>query len=181
MSKLREHYSAEIENILAQYPADRKKSAVLPLMHLAQEVYGHISNEAKQDVAEIIGVHPTHVLSIAGFYTLYHEQPKGKFVLEICNDLACALRGGDEFLQMACDSLGINNHETTPDGLFTIHNVMCIAACDKAPVLQANLKYYESMDETKFDAMIEQLRQQAMRNGYEPSIVDQIIARRTAE
>lgn len=178
MSKLREAYSAEITRILAQYPAGRQKSAVLPLMHLAQEVYGYMSQEAKEAVAEIIDVNPTHVMSIAGFYTLYHEQPTGKYVIEICNDLACALRGGDQFLEKACQHLGVENHGTTEDGMFTVHNVMCIGACDRAPVLQANLKFHENMNDEKFADLVTQLRDQARTNNMPISVVDRVIAMR---
>ena len=178
MSKLREAYSAEIENILAQYPAGRQKSAVLPLMHLAQEVYGYMNQEAKEAVAEIINVDPTHVMSIAGFYTLYHEQENGKYVVEICNDLACALRGGDQFLESACKHLGVDNHGTTEDGMFTVHNVMCIGACDRAPVMQSNLKFYEHMTDEKFADLVDQLRSEARSNNMPMSVVDRVIAMR---
>ena len=178
MSKLREAYSAEITNILAQYPEGRKKSAVLPLMHLAQQVYGYMSQEAKEAVAEIINVDPTHVLSIAGFYTLYHEVPTGKYVLEVCNDLACALRGGDEFLEHVCQHLDVKNHGTTEDGMFTVHNVMCIGACDRAPVMQSNLKFYENMTNDKFNDLVDQLRSEARSNNMPISVVDRVIAMR---
>ncbi len=90
---LAEKFADEIDGILQRYPD--KRSAVLPLMHLAQEVYGYMSEEAMQDVATILDLDPTHVLSLAGFYTMYYEEPVGKYVLEVCNDLACALRGAD--------------------------------------------------------------------------------------
>ena len=101
---IRDKYAAEIEGLLARYPD--KKSAVLPLMHLAQEEYGYMSEEAMREVAGILDLDPTHVLSLAGFYSLYYEEPTGKYVLEICNDLACALRGADEFVEMACRQVG---------------------------------------------------------------------------
>jgi NADH-quinone oxidoreductase subunit E len=156
---LAEKYAVEIEGIMAKYP-DRR-SAVLPLMYLAQEAYGFTSREAMHEVADILGLDPTLVLSLAGFYTLYYEQPVGKYVLEICNDLPCALRGADEFVEMACQKLGVDLDETTADGLFTIKTVMCLAACDKAPMLQVNLKYEENLDEEKFDALITRLREEA--------------------
>ena len=94
----------EIEGILARFPD--KKSAVLPLMHLAQEEYGYMSDEAMHEVADILDLDPTHVLSLAGFYSLFYEEPTGNYVLEICNDLACALRGADEFVEMATRQAG---------------------------------------------------------------------------
>lgn len=171
---LQEKYPEEIKGILARFP--HKKSAVLPLMHLAQEAYGFTSREAMREVAEILDLDPTHVLSLAGFYTLYYEEPVGKFVLEICNDLSCALRGADEFVEMASRKLDIPVDGTTNDGLFTLKSVMCLAACDRAPMLQCNLKFEEHLDEEKFDALISRLRAEAAAAEAEPSIVEQISA-----
>ena len=154
-----EKYKREITDILSKYPD--KRSAVLPMMHLAQREYGYMSQEAMTEVAGILDLDPTHVLSLAGFYTLYYEEPVGKYVLEICNDLACALRGADDFVEMACEKLGVSPEETTEDGLFTLKTVMCLAACDKAPMLQCNLEYQENLDEDKLDALLAELRQKA--------------------
>jgi NADH-quinone oxidoreductase subunit E len=161
---LAEKFADEIEGILQRFPD--KRSAVLPLMHLAQEVYGYMSEEAMQDVANVLDLDPTHVLSLAGFYTLYYEEPVGKYVLEVCNDLACALRGADEFLEMASRKLDIPVEGTTNDGLFTLKNVMCLGACDRAPMLQCNLRFEEYLNEEKFEALIARLRQEA-QNGTE--------------
>ena len=158
-----EKYGDQIQAILARYPD--KKSAVLPLMHLAQAEYGYMSRAAMADVASVLGLDPTHVLSLAGFYTLFYEEPVGKYVLEICDDLACALCGAEEFVQMASRKLGIPVEGTTPDGLFTLKTVMCLAACDKAPMLQCNLHYHEKLDEARFDALIAQLRAEAAAAG----------------
>jgi NADH-quinone oxidoreductase E subunit len=156
---LADKYGAEIDEILSKYPD--KRSAVLPVMYLAQQEYGYMSKEAMTDVASVLNLDPTHVLSLAGFYTLYYEEPVGRYVLEVCNDLPCALRGADEFLEMMCRKLDIPLNGTTADGLFTVKAVMCLAACDKAPMLQCNLKYEENLDEEKFDALIARLRQEA--------------------
>jgi NADH-quinone oxidoreductase subunit E len=114
-----------------------------------------------RDVAGVLDLDPTEVLSLAGFYTLFYEESVGKYVLEICNDLPCALRGADEFVDMACEKLGVEVGGTTEDGMFTVKTVMCLAACDKAPMLQVNLKYEENLDEAKFDALITRLREEA--------------------
>lgn len=167
-------YAEEIKGLLARYPD--KKSAVLPLMHLAQREYGYMSDEAMKEVANILDLDPTHILSLTGFYTLYYEEPVGKYVLEVCNDLACALRGADEFLDMACNKLGIRQHETTDDGLFTVIPVMCLAACDRAPMLQCNLKFEEHLDEEKFDQLLARLRAEAKSGATEPSVVEKISA-----
>ena len=155
---LSERYPAELEAIFAKYPD--KRSAVLPALYLAQETYGYINEEAINDVAELLDLEPTQVLSIAGFYTLLYEEPVGKYVLEICNDLPCALRGADELIESTCQKLGIEKGETTEDGMFTVKTVMCLAACDKAPMLQVNLRYEENLDEEKVDALIERLRKE---------------------
>jgi NADH-quinone oxidoreductase subunit E len=169
-----EKYAAEIAGIIARFP--HKKSAVLPLMHLAQHEYGYMSKEAMKEVAELLDLDPTHVLSLSGFYTLYYEEPVGKYVLEICNDLACALRGADEFVEMACEKLGVGVDETTEDGLFTIKTVMCLAACDRAPMLQCNLKFEENLDEAKFEELLARLRAEAATDAPPPSVVEKITA-----
>ncbi len=174
MTEFTEKYAEEIEGLLGRFP--HKKSAVLPLMHLAQVHYGRTSREAMREVAAILDLDPTHVLSLAGYYTLYYEEPVGKYVLEICNDLACALRGADEFVQMACDKLGVGLDETTADGLFTIKTVMCLAACDRAPMLQCNLKYEENLDEARFDQLLSRLREEASDGSGETAVVEKISA-----
>jgi NADH-quinone oxidoreductase subunit E len=167
-----EKYPEEIKGILARFP--NKKSAVLPLMHLAQHEYGYMSDEAMREVAGILDLDPTHVLSIAGFYTLYYEEPVGKYVLEICNDLACALRGADEFVEMASDMLGIPVDGTTDDGLFTLKTVMCLGACDKAPMLQCNLRFEENLDKEKFEQLLARLRETAVSGPAEPGVVQKV-------
>jgi NADH-quinone oxidoreductase subunit E len=134
-------------------------------MYLAQEAYGYMSEEAMVEVAAVLDLDPTHILSLAGFYSLFYEDPVGKYVLEICTDLPCALRGAEEFTEMACQKLRIDVDGMTEDGLFMIKEVMCLAACDKAPMLQVNLKYEEELDEAKFDALIARLREEAADGG----------------
>ncbi|MCA9932559.1 MAG: NAD(P)H-dependent oxidoreductase subunit E [Ardenticatenaceae bacterium] len=169
-----EKYAKEIEGILARFPS--KKSAALPLMHLAQHEYGYMSPEAMREVAEILDLDPTHILSLSGFYSLYYEEPVGKYVLEICNDLACALRGADEFVEMATDKLGIPVDGTTEDGLFTIKTVMCLGACDRAPMLQCNLKFEEHLDEAKFDLLLERLRSEANTGSSDTAVPTKILS-----
>lgn len=172
---LQEKYAKEIEILLSRYPEGQSRSAVLPLLHMAQDEHGYTSKEAIDEVAQILGLDPTEVLGIAGFYTLYYEEPVGKYVLEVCNDLPCALRGADEFIEMACHKLGVGLDETTEDGLFTIKNVMCLAACDRAPMLQCNLKYVENLTEEKFEQLIADLRAEAESGKKESSIAKKIL------
>ncbi len=170
---LRDKYANEIDALLARFP--QKKSAVLHLMHLAQNEYGYMSDTAMREVADILDLDPTHVLSLAGFYSLFYEEPTGRYVLEICNDLACALRGADEFVEMASRKLDIPVEGTTNDGLFTLKTVMCLGACDRAPMLQCNLKFYENLDEAKFEGLLTDLRARAAAGDAEPSVVERII------
>lgn len=154
MNTLAEKYPEEINKILAKYPPDHKRSAVMPLLYLAQRERGYITRQAIDDIADLIGITSTDVASIVGFYTLYHDHPGGKYRIQVCNDLPCALRGADQFLKALCDNLAIQVGETTSDGLVTVEAVMCLAGCDKAPLFQVQtgdgLTYYEnqSLDST---------------------------------
>jgi NADH-quinone oxidoreductase subunit E len=155
---LLERRKEDIERHLAKYP--RKQSAVMPLLYIAQEEYGHITEEAMEEIAAIVESDMTHVRGIVGFYTMYYSQEKGKYLIQICTDLPCALRGAEAFSAKVCKALGIQPGETTDDGLFTVENVMCIGACDRAPVIQVNFKFYENMDMDSFNDLIEALRRE---------------------
>jgi NADH-quinone oxidoreductase subunit E len=133
---LRQRHAAEIEAILARYPADQRRSAVMPLLYLAQHEYGYLSPAAIDEVAEIVGVSGTQAGSLVGYYSLYHDQPEGKVRMQICTDLPCALRGAESFARELCQNLGIRLGETTPDGVVTVEEVICLAGCDKAPLFQ---------------------------------------------
>ncbi|CAG0959137.1 MAG: NAD(P)H-dependent oxidoreductase subunit E [Anaerolinea sp.] len=156
---LAEKYQERIEKIFAKYPD--KRSAIMPLLYVAQEAYGWISPEAINEVAALCQIDPTQVKSIAGFYTMFRETPKGKYWLQVCNDLPCALRGADQFYQELLDYLGIKDGETTADGVFTVEHVMCLAACDKAPMLQCNFHFHENLTMETMKALIEQWRAEA--------------------
>lgn len=155
---LLEKRAEDIQRHLAKYPD--KRSAVMPLLYIAQEEYGYITEEAIAEIAQIVGLDETHIHGLVGFYTMYYDQPKGKYLLYICTDLPCALRGAEQFSEHVCRRLGIRPGETTPDGLFTVEHVMCIGACDRAPVMQVNFKFHEHMDEKKADELLEALRRE---------------------
>lgn len=161
--RLLEKHKAEIDTILSHYPD--KRSALLPMLYLAQGEYGWLNQDVMKEVADILELQPTEVISVAGFYTLFYKEPVGKYVLEICDDLPCALRGAESLVEHACQKLGIRVGETTPDGLFTLHTVMCLAACDRAPMMQVNLGYHENLTNEKFDALVEDLRQRTKDEG----------------
>jgi len=145
---LAEKYPQEVKKILAKYPPEQKRSAIMPLLYLAQREEGYITKGAMEDIARMLDITPTDVAEVVGFYTLYHDKPAGKLRIQVCTDLPCALRGADEFLAKLCESLGIEPGGTTPDGLVTVESVMCLAACDKAPLFQVQsgegLEYHES-------------------------------------
>ena len=159
-----EKYTAEIQTILAKYPSDQKRSAVMPLLYLAQRDGGYVTKEEVIEIGEILDITPTEVASIIGFYTLYHDHAEGKIRIQVCNDLPCALRGADEFLDKLCENLGIQVGETTPDGAVTIEAVMCLAACDKAPMFQTQspdgLVYYEEQTVSSALEIIQGLQKQ---------------------
>jgi NADH-quinone oxidoreductase subunit E len=146
---LAEKYPKEVEKILAKYPPEHNRSAVMPLLYLAQREEGFIDRHAMQDIAALVDITETEVASIIGFYTLYHDKPEGALRIQVCTDLPCALRGADQFLADLCAKLEIEPGGTTADGLITVEPVMCLAACDKAPMFQTQgtdgIKYHENM------------------------------------
>jgi NADH-quinone oxidoreductase subunit E len=165
VNALTQKYPQEIEAILAKYPADQKRAAVMPLLYLAQRDEGYIKKQSLADIAEILHLTTTDVAGIVGFYTLYHATPGGKYRIQVCNDLPCALRGADEFLQKLCENLGIKVGETTPDGLVTVEAVMCLAGCDRAPMFQVQtgegLAYHENQTVDSALQLVEQFRSEA--------------------
>jgi len=146
VNAFQQEYATEIEVILSKYPADRKRSAVMPLLYIAQREGGYVTKKEMSEIAEILDITPTEVASIIGFYTLYHEKPGGQYRIQVCNDLPCALRGADEFLEKLCENVGIQVGETTEDGLVTIEGVMCLAACDKAPMFRPDSGEHDGPD-----------------------------------
>ncbi len=159
---LAKKYPGEVKKILAKYPPDQKRSAVMPLLYLAQRQDGFITKAAMQDIAGILDISVTDVGSLIGFYTLYHDKHEGKYRMQVCTDLPCALRGADQFMESLCANLGIKVGETTPDGLITLEAVTCLAACDKAPMFQiqsANgLEYHENMTIDRTMELVEALK-----------------------
>ena len=162
---LSKKYPKEVKQILSKYPPEGKRSAMMPLLFLAQREEGYISKAAMQDIAGLLNVTETEVAGVVGFYTLYHEEKEGKYRIQVCADLPCALRGAEGFVKNLCDNLGVKVGETTEDGLLTIEAVMCLAACDKAPMFQTQgpegSKYHENMTVEKTMELVEELRKSA--------------------
>jgi NADH-quinone oxidoreductase subunit E len=165
VNELQSKYSAEIQQILAKYPPDQRASAVMPLLYLAQRQSGYIDRQSVQDIAEIIGLSTTDIDALIGFYTLYHDQPAGRYRLQVCTDLPCALRGAEDFLHNLCANLGVKVGETTPDGLFTIEEVTCLAGCHRAPLFQlqgdSEIAYHEDQTVDTALALVNELRRRA--------------------
>lgn len=159
---LADKYADRIQQIFAKYPD--KRSGIMDLLYLAQEEYGWLTEEALHEVAALCDVDPTQAHSIAGFYSMFSEKPKGKYWLQVCTDLPCALHGADQFYKQLCEYLEVEDGGTTADGLFTVEQVMCLAACDRAPLLQCNFHYYENLDMDTIKALIEQWRAEAAKN-----------------
>ena len=153
MSSLMKTHASEVERILANYPLDRKQSAVMPLLHLAQQDSGYITEADIQEIADICSISPTEVASVVGYYTMFHDAPEGRIRLMVCTDVACRLRGAREYLAAVCNELGVVPGGTTRDGMVTIEEVKCIAACDHAPVFQSQIgdeiEYHENQNPTR--------------------------------
>ncbi len=160
MSLAKKH-PREVKQILAKYPPEHKRSAVMPLLYLAQREQGYITREAMQDIAGLLEISVTDVGAIVGFYTLYHDKKEGKYRMQVCTDLPCALRGADGFMESLCANLGIRIGGTSADGLITLEAVTCLAACDKAPMFQLQsadgLAYHENMSVDKTMELIQTL------------------------
>lgn len=160
---LADKYRTEIEAILAKYPPEHRRSAVMPILHLAQREQGYVTPRALEEIAAVLDFDPTQVGSLVGFYSLFYDQPGGKYRIQICTDLPCALRGAEAFAREVCARLGIQLGGTTSDGLITVESVMCLAACDRAPVFQVQgadgIHYHENQTVESAVAFIEMLRQ----------------------
>ena len=159
---LAEKYPKEVKQILARYPAEYKRSAVMPLLYMAQREDGYITKAAMQDIADMLEIGVTEVGELVGFYTLFHDEKAGKYRMQVCTDLPCALRGAEQFVDALCGNLGIKIGETTADGLITLESVMCLAACDRAPMFQLQtgdgLEYHENMTVDRTMELIEALK-----------------------
>ena len=155
---LSEAEQRELDKNLEKYPD--KRSAILPALHIVQHRQNYLTDDDIRDVAQALDLNITEVQAIVGFYTLLRKEPTGKYIIQVCTDLPCALRGADEFYRRLCERLGLPPEGgTTDDGLFTVEEVVCLAACDKAPVAQINLEYYENLTDDRMDAVIAGLRE----------------------
>ncbi len=142
--------------LVSLYP--RKRSAMLPLLHLAQEQDGYVTDEAMAEIAELTGTTPAEVRGTAAFYDMFHLEPVGKYVVGVCTNIACLLAGGEDLLAHASSTLGCAVGGTSPDGLFTLEETECLADCNIAPVVQVNHRYVRTTTPELFDALVDDLR-----------------------
>jgi len=142
--------------ILSRYP--RPKSALIPLLHLAQEQDGYVTDEAMEHIAELIGITPAEVLGTCSFYEMFKREPVGRYLVNVCTNISCMLLGGEELLHHLEERLGVKAGGTTEDGMFTLEDVECIAACTEAPCMQVNYRYHYKVTPEAADAIIEDLR-----------------------
>ena len=150
----------QVNKITARYPADRKKSALIPVLHLAQKEFGGWLQVPVMDyVAELLEITPIEVYEVATFYTMFNMKPVGKYVLEVCQTGPCMLKGSDDIISHIKNTLNISEGETTPDGLFTLKTVECLGACGYAPMMQLGKFYHEYLTKEKVDSILELCRQ----------------------
>jgi NADH-quinone oxidoreductase subunit E len=156
MARFTTENAAVADDIIARYPV--KKSALIPLLHLAQEQDGHVTTDAMTHIAELVDVTPAEVLGTCSFYEMFKREPVGDYVVNVCTNISCMLLGGEELLHHLEQRLGIKTGDTTPDGKFTLEDVECIAACTEAPCLQVNYRYFHRISNDEVDVLIDDLR-----------------------
>lgn len=135
----------EVDRLLAAYP--QKRAALLPLLHLAQKLWGHVTDEAVALCAGTVGVSPADARGTASFYTMYHTHAPGRTHIRVCTNVSCQIKGADELLHFCECALGIKAGQTTPDGKFSLEEAECLGACDRAPLLMVNDDYVGPVDE----------------------------------
>jgi NADH-quinone oxidoreductase subunit E len=156
MARLNPDNETLAHEIIGRYP--KKKSALIPLLHLAQEQDGWVTNEAMAHIAELVEVTPAEVLGTCSFYEMFKLHPVGEYHVNICHGISCHLLGAEELIHHAEESLGIDEGETTEDGKITIEGVECVAACTEAPCLQVNYRYFNKVTTTDLDGLFADLR-----------------------
>ncbi|RKX25842.1 MAG: NADH-quinone oxidoreductase subunit NuoE [Candidatus Zixiibacteriota bacterium] len=157
---LSEQSVAMINEALTRYPDH--KSAVLPALTIAYQQVGHLSDDIYREISETIGVPTVEIAEAATFYTMFPKHPVGKYLIQVCHNISCALLGADSLVSYLEEKLGVSKGETTADHLFTIVTVECLGSCATAPMMQINQDYYENLTKEKVDKILEQLRAEAV-------------------
>jgi len=148
--------AARARQVVSLYP--ERRSALLPLCHLAQEQDGWLRPEAMEEIAELVGVTPAEVRGTATFYDMLHTEPVGKYVVSVCTNIACILDGATEMLAHAEERLGVRTGSTTEDGLFTLEEAECLADCNHPPCVQVNHRFVRTTTAEQFDRLLDELR-----------------------
>jgi NADH-quinone oxidoreductase subunit E len=157
--KFSEEKLAEVEMIIQRYPQGKQKSALLPVLHLAQEQFGGWLDVSVMDyVATLLKIEPIEVYEVASFYSMYNLKPVGKYMFEVCQTGPCMINGSDNIIDYIKQKLNIGVGETTADGMFTLKTVECLGACGYAPMMQLGKNYREHLTKEKVDAIIEECR-----------------------
>jgi NADH-quinone oxidoreductase E subunit len=156
-----------IESAVARYP--QKQAALLPVLHIAQEEFGHLPDDVLELVARTLDLAPAHVFGVITFYTMFHQEKRGRHELMVCTNVSCMLRGAYDILAYLEKKLGIKPGETTPDGEFTLIEEECLAACANAPMMICEKEYFLDLTEKKVDTIIDDLRRRPREpHGYVP-------------
>jgi NADH-quinone oxidoreductase subunit E len=165
--KFSEETMALVNRIIKRYPEGRQKSALLPILHLAQSEFdGWLSPAVMDYVASILNIKPIEVYEVATFYSMYNMKPVGKCLIEVCQTGPCWLRGADDIVEHLEKKLDIKVGETTADGMFSLKTVECLGSCGTAPMLQCGAEYYENLTTEKVDALVEKLKASGQRSSY---------------
>ena len=156
MARLSPENEVLASQIIARYP--RSRSALIPLLHVAQQQDGWVTDEAMAHIGELLGLTPAEVLGTCSFYEMFKREPVGTYLVNVCTNISCQLLGGEELLEHVEERLGVKAGATTADGMFTVEDVECIAACTEAPCLQVNYRYFHRITHQGFDALVDDLR-----------------------
>src|SRR5688500_19746424 len=165
MTRFSDHKLKEVEQIIQRFPEGKQKSALIPVLHLAQEEFGGwLSAETMDYVASVLNLEPIEVYEVATFYSMYNLKPVGRYLFEVCQTGPCMLNGSDEIIEFIKQELKINPGETTPDGLFSLKTVECLGACGYAPMMQMGKNYREHLTKQKVNEIIAECRAKASAN-----------------
>jgi NADH-quinone oxidoreductase subunit E len=160
-----------IDKMIARYPEGKQKSALIPILHLAQaEFGGWLSTNTMDYVAQVLNIKPIEVYEVASFYSMFNLKPVGKCVLEVCHTGPCAINGAEELVKYLEQKLNIKVGETTADGMFTLKEVECLGSCGTAPMLQCGKDYFENLTNEKVDAMLEKMKSENRLRSYVDTI-----------
>ena len=156
MARLSPENEVLARQIIARYP--RSRSALIPLLHVAQQQDGWVTDDAMSHIGELLGLTPAEVLGTCSFYEMFKREPVGRYLVNVCTNISCQLLGGEELLEHVEERLGVKAGATTVDGMFTVEDVECIAACTEAPCLQVNYRYFHRITHAEVDVLVDDLR-----------------------